>query len=257
MIVAPGDFVRAAAVLEELGFARSWGVSGKVVSYQESYTKNVDITGEHVIDLHRRFNNSELISNLFTYAELRASAVPLPGLCPDALAADPVRALLISCVHRAVHAAVPYNVNDVVYHDPDRLIWLFDIHLLANALEPAQWNDVVDIALVKGLGQITGEGLERAATLLGTTVPSLVRERLKVSGEAVAGYLSAGSLRRSWIDFRAVPGVVLKFRLIREVVFPPMAYMQARFDEPRSILLPWLYLKRLLLGFVGRLTASQ
>ena len=45
MIVAPGDVIKAAAALEELEFIRSGGVSGDVVSYQDSYAKDVDVTG--------------------------------------------------------------------------------------------------------------------------------------------------------------------------------------------------------------------
>ena len=257
MIVAPGDVIKAAAALEELGFIRSGGISGDVVSYQDSYAKDVDVTGAHAIDLHRRFNNSELISNLFTYAELRSSAVPIPGLCPGALAADPVRALLISCVHRAVHAAVPYYVDDVQLLDADRLIWLYDIHLQAGGLDRRQWNSLVSLARAKGLARISRDGLERAEKLFGTEIPAIVKDQLAVSGEPVAYYLAAGSLERSWIDFRAVPGLRRKVRLIREMVFPPAAYMRARFEEPRPVLLPWLYARRLLGGAARRLTMSR
>jgi Uncharacterised nucleotidyltransferase len=150
MIVARQDWRRASETLIAFGFRPNTSVSGEFVSYQDSYTKELE-GGRHTIDLHRRINNSELLSHLFSYTELRAGACPLPTMCNGALTVGPVHALLLACLHPATHKYNPYIVDDVAYYGGDRLIWHYDVHLLAQSFTPSQWQGFVDRAVAKGL----------------------------------------------------------------------------------------------------------
>ena len=67
------------ALLQSAGFVRNTGVSGEFVSYQANYTRRCPGGGTHALDLHWRINNSELLSHLFTYEELRSTT---PRRCP-------------------------------------------------------------------------------------------------------------------------------------------------------------------------------
>jgi hypothetical protein len=250
MIVAHQDWGHASETLVALGFRRNTGVSGEFVSYQDSYTKETEDGGQHTIDLHRRINNSELLSCLFSYAELRAEACPLPALCQGALAAGPVHALLLACLHPATHKHNPYIVDDVAYYGGDRLIWHYDVHLLAQSFTPAQWQDFVDRAVAKGLCATSLEGLESAAACYETRCPDVVRRALAKTGEPVAVYLKAGRLRQSWIDFSAIPGLADRLRFVRELVFPPMAYMRAKYAQSPDVWLLWLYARRAAAGLI-------
>ena len=107
MIVTHQDWGRASETLVALGFRRNTGVSSEFVSYQDNYTKETQGGGQHTIDLHRRINNSELLSRLFSYSELQAEAWPLPALCKGALAAGRVHALLLAGLHPATHRGLP------------------------------------------------------------------------------------------------------------------------------------------------------
>jgi Uncharacterised nucleotidyltransferase len=190
MIVAPQDWGRASEALVALGFRRDTGVSGEFVSYQDSYTKEVD-SGRHTIDLHRRINNSELLSRLFSYAELRAEACSLPELCDGALGAGPVHALLLACLHPATHKHNPYFVDGIAYYGGDRLIWLYDLDLLLQSFAQAQWQEFVDQATAKGLCAISLDAIDQAAACYGTRCPDFVRRALTKTGERVATYLTA------------------------------------------------------------------
>lgn len=105
----------------------------------------------------------------------------------------------------------------------------------------------------KGLCATSLEGLQRAAKILGTECPPAVMKALATTNEAVAGYLDASSLRRSWIDFMAVPSLIGKLRLIRETVFPSRDYMRRKFAASRVRWLPWLYVRRAVAGVASRL----
>ena len=121
--------------------------------------------------MHWRINNSELLSRLFTYEELLAHARPQPKLGPHALAAGPVHALLLACMHRATHKQNPYYVDGMAYYSGDRLIWLYDIHLLLGVLTPAEIDYFIRLASIKGLRAVCLEGIERAQNSFHSSVP--------------------------------------------------------------------------------------
>ena len=250
LIIPIEEKERVHQVLAGLGFDRRLGMTGEFVSYQASYTRDDPMSGSHTLDLHWKINNSELLSRLFTYDELRRDAQPLPRLCPQALATSPVHALLLACMHRATHRQNPYYVGGEAHHDADRLIWLYDIHLLAGALNDVEWERVASLARDKGLGAVCLEGMLRATECFGTPYPGPVTTVLSDStgAEAAARYLDGGKLRQQWLDFLALGDFSRRLTFLREVAFPPPGYMRARYPEAESSPLARLYLKRAVAG---------
>jgi hypothetical protein len=259
VIVRSQDRAQVHEALASLGFKRSMGVSGEFISYQAGYSRDCPGSGQHDIDVHWRITNSQLLSKLFSYEELRSKAVSLPHLCTDAVAAGPVHALLIACMHRAVHKQTPYYVDSVTHYSGDRRIWLYDIHLLAGTLTCAQWQEVLSLARHKGLSSVCLEGLERAQTCFQTSIPEFVSTGLAHSGgrETVSIYLDASNLRQLWMNFSAMDSVSNRVGFIRELVFPPIAYMRTKYPDARPSRLPWLYARRALGGLIKRLSVSQ
>jgi hypothetical protein len=256
IIVSPGDARVTGEVLQSLGFKRGQGVSGELISYQDSYALTVEGGGKHSIDLHRRINNSELLMRLFSYEELRAEAHPLPQLCVEALAVGPKHALLLACLHRSVHRNYPYHVDGVTYYGGNRLIWLYDIHLLAQSFTPLQWRDFAGSATEKGLCATSLDGIDCAAKHFSTHCPDDVRHSLSKTGEPEAIYLAAGPVRQCWIDFLAIEGAAGRLRYAQELVFPSAAYMRAKYAQISPARLPWQYARRAAAGFIKRLSQN-
>lgn len=254
LIIAPADVERADTVLTGLGFTRAMAVSGEFVSYQASYIREQD-GDSHALDLHWRINNSEVLAQLFTYDELRAQARSLPKLGPHALAASPVHALLLACMHRSTHKQNPYYVDGVAHFGGDRLIWLYDIHLLAGSFTDGQWNEFVRLSELKGLRAVCLEGFEHARACFHTEFPEAVVTALSDSGpaEPAALYLGGSRARQQWMDFRAIAGGGNKLRFLRESVFPSETYMRHKYPEARPDWLPWLYLRRAFGGVAKKL----
>ena len=246
LIIAPDAMARVDVAFRELGFVRDNAISGDYVSYQACYTREEDGGEAHTLDLHWRINNSELLSRLFSYDELRGQAQALPKLCPQALAASPVHALLLASMHRATHKQNPYYVDGVAHYGGDRLIWLYDIHLLAKSFTGAQWDEFLRLAESKGLRAVCLEGMERARACFRTEYPERVLAALARTGNAepAALYLNGGRLRQQQMDFLAISGTRNKLRFLRESVFPPEAYMRHKYPDVRLGWLPWLYLRR-------------
>lgn len=246
LIISPADKTRGLDALGSLGFVRVATASRELSSYQASYTLQVVGGGSHTLDVHWRISDSELLSRLFSYDELRQQAWPLPALSPHALAAGPVHALLLACMHRATHMETPYYVDGVAYFSGNRLIWLYDIHLLAQSMTAEQWAAFSEIAERKGLRAVCLDGIERTRACFHTAVPEHVLAALARRGptEIVASYLNAGIAKRHWMDFWAMEGAAGRLRLVRELFFPSDVYMRGRFPDAKVKWLPWLYVRR-------------
>jgi len=259
LIVAPESRGAVDTTLTALGFIRDMAVSGDFVSYQACYTREEDDDEAHTLDLHWRVSNSELLAQLFTYDELHRHAQALPKLCPQALAASPVHALLLACMHRATHKQNPMYVQGVAHYGGDRLIWLYDIHLLANSFTAAQWDEFSRLAKVKGLRAVCLEGFENAHTRFHTKFPDAVVAALARRGiaEPAASYLGGSRLRQQWMDFCAIAGGRNKLRFLHESVFPSETYMRHKYPDARVGWLPWLYLRRAVGGVAKKLRASR
>lgn len=245
LVIAHNERQRVHDTLLALGYQRNTGVSGDFVSYQASYTSEAD-GGAHTLDLHWKINNSQLLSQLFSYDELRTAAEPLPALCPHALGASRVHALLLACMHRATHRQNPYYVDGVALYEGNRLIWLYDLHLLGNQLSEAQWQEFCVLAERKGLQAVSLDGMQQATLAFHTRYPDFVIAALARPGpaEPAADYLNGGKLRQQWMDFCALGTASRRLHFLRELVFPPPEYMRAKYGRRASGWLPWLYLRR-------------
>jgi hypothetical protein len=256
VLVAPGYEKAAIEALRALGWKQAMGSGGELASYQCSLVRTLDGV-QHVIDLHWRISNSQVLAKLFEHASLLRASVELPRLAHGARAAGAVDALLIACMHRAAHLAAPYYVNGEAHQEPDRLIWLMDIHLLASGFTDDQWRTFLSQAQEKGLSAVCLEGLQRAQHSWGTPIPEVVSQTLKgADNDLTSNYLRAGPLRQQWLDFFAVQGWRQRSRLLGDILFPAASYMHARFPDTR-LPLALLYVRRAFTGFARRLLRTS
>ena len=241
--------------LESLGYSCWLGVKGEFVNNTAVYNRADPITGTHELDVHWRISNSYFLSKLFTYDELLSEARSLPAFGRDALAAGPVHALLIACMHRAVKKQSPYFVEGKEYNSGARLIRLFDIHLLLGELRPAQHDAFLRLAMEKGLEEVCLEAIEHARASFHSFVPKSLceaRSRLRQT-EVASRYLSGSATYQYYLNFLAVEGVGNKVSFLRQLFFPPEKYMRAMYSEVQPDWLPWLYLRRAIIEICNRL----
>ena len=248
---------RAAAAhqaLVERGFAPQDGISGEFVSYQRNYRRSCSDGTTHVIDLHWKINNSQLLSRLFTHEELWAQSQPLPALGAAARAPSYLHSLLIACMHRATHRVAPYYVDHEAHHDPDRLIWLWDVHLLAGVLSPAERQTLPSAADRKGLLCLVQDSLAAAATAFASTAAADLASTLPADSapSAVARYLDSPWLKQQWMDVLALPDTRSRLRFLRETLFPDAAYLRGKYGDSASAI-GWLHARRTIAGLRSRL----
>jgi hypothetical protein len=234
-----------------------WNAELAAPSNQTTYTCTTKDGSRHVIDAHWRLNNSHLLSQTLTWEELWPASVPLPQLSPHARGLGTVHATLFASLHRCTHSANPYYVDDEAHHEPNRLIWLYDIALLARELTAREWDELVTIATKREMRRVCLDTFLAARSRTGALVPDKVIAALSAPApaERVWHYLTAGRLRRHWMDTRAIPSMLGRAQYAQSLVFPGADYMQRKYAAGSPQWLPYLYARRAVGGLVKALKA--
>ena len=240
LLIRTEDVAATSAVLESIGFHRTVRPIGEHVTHQRTYLRTT-CGVESAFDVHWKIADPQAFADLFPYAELRRAAVPLPALGPHAIAPSEVHALLIACAHRVAH-----------HYDDDTLIFLCDIDVLARRLGSTDWDRVVALAAQKRMRAVTARGLDLARRLLGTPIPDDVHPALDSArgSETTAAYLDPG-LRRVdilWSDLHALGSWRARVKLLREHIVPTPDFIRRSYGATSTIVLPALYIHRVLRG---------
>jgi hypothetical protein len=240
LLVAASEVVAAQTVLGRLGYVRPPETSGRLVSYQSHYHK-VDGHGvTHAFDLHWRISNLQGLANRLTFQELWTHRIPLAALGSSAVTVNDVHALLLALVHWAGHHPGSRN-----------LLWIYDLHVLASRLTSEEMRQVQEIAGARGLGRIAADGLTLARDCFGTAAVDPVIDALRARAHEDAALVIQGpwtQARLLRLDLDALPTWRARGRLIREHLLPSTGYMRARYGVRSNLLLPGLYLWRVLRG---------
>ena len=258
-LLIPRDRRREAELtLARLGYAKSMGVEGELISYQATWSRSDTLGATHHLDIHWRINNSQILAKTLDYDELMARAAPLPALGPHARALAPVHALLFACIHRAGHANAPFYVDGIAQSGGDRLIWLYDIHLLVSRMAVEDLDEFVALAASKRIRGICADALQRSRDCFATPLPAHVIDALKAPGpvEPSARYLSGGRARQMLGDFLALERWSERVGWLRELAFPAAGYMRSKYPHRAGDWLPVLYARRALSG-VAHLLSSR
>ncbi len=231
------------SAMAPLGYAEARLSGGELLFCQFQMMRR-DVFGlDHTFDFHWRISTQSLFANVLGYDEVAAAAEPLPALGPAALRAGIVHALLLACIHPAMH-----------HRNASRPIWLYDIHLLVSRLDAAELDRFADLAIARGVAAICASQLSAASARFHTAIPGRVRNRLQSTGtaEPSAAYLRPA---RRWhhelaANLRGHQRTPDRLRLLGEVLLPSPRYMRGsyRLGGLGSVLLPALYIHRILYG---------
>ena len=237
------DLPKTHRVFAALGYVRPPEVSGELVSYQCHYHKRDRLGITHTYDVHWKISNIQSLANRLTFDELWNERVPVRSLGLPAVTPCAVHALMLALVHRAGH-----------HHGSRRLLWLYDLHLITAGLTAGEWIALQELSDARSLGEIARHGLLAAHEWFETAGA----DRLACgTGRRMedARIAAAASDRRRWSqvdvlrsDLRALPDWRARGRLLREHMFPSAMYMRARYGVQSNVLVPALYLWRIMRG---------
>lgn len=242
LLVRAADLDRAGAVLVACGYQRSDALSsGTFVSHQLAFERT-DVHGvRHVIDLHWKTANPQLLADALRFEDLWQGATPVPALGPAARVPARAASIALACVHRLAH-----------HQGHDRLIWLYDLELLTASLTPGEWTSLVALASARRVAGLCLHGLREARTRLGSALPEAVERSLEAaaSGEPSRRYLERTVGRGAVLvsDLAALRSWRARLQLLREHVFPPPAFLRHRYGGDTRWPLSALYVHRVITG---------
>ena len=242
LLVRHGDVPAASLALRSCGYVKSAALStGDLVSHQIAFERIDAHDVHHVVDLHWKIVNPQVVADALAFDDLWQRSQPAPELGLQARVPSAIDSIALGCVHRLAH-----------HQGHDRLIWLYDLDLLAAHLQPADWFVLRDVACAQRIAGFCLDGLRSAREYFGTSIPKDVEDALAAAApsEPSRAYLDGPVTRkhvlmsdlamlRTWRD---------RVRLVREHAFPPQAFMQQRYGTRARWVLPALYVHRLVAG---------
>ncbi len=237
----PDDAKRAWKILHARGYQRPNTISGQQVSQQFSCHRSASTGLPLAFDLHWQTNNRPLLARALPPSELFDFSIPLPALGPSARTLSYSHALLLACVHRLAHKRE--NLHN-------RLIWLYDIYLMMQKKTQSDWQNVLHMTKEKKLSQALLDGLQTSGDYFGEKIPGSIQEELKKQGqgEYFTPESQSSRLRSELSRFKSLRGWKPRLLLLKEHLFPSPDYILKKYQTTNPLLLPWLYIKRIVQG---------
>jgi hypothetical protein len=233
LLIAEDDCEAMRALMHELGYESQLTSGDTLAVRQQSFRRE-----GHVYDVHWDVTNSPVVRDALPFDELLRRAIAVPRISARALSPSHGDALLLACLHRVAH-----------HHDNERLIWLFDIHLLRERMSrdehAAFWRHAADRRVVT----ICEHSIALAEEWFGRTSHDRASDWLpdeeRLRDEPSAALLDRSRTRAAHLgsDLKAL-GWRARMRRLRELAFPPVAFMRQSFPSAPVVLLPALYVWR-------------
>ena len=241
LLIPESARVQTTAALQAIGYVRPTETDGDLIVSQFHFTRRERPGIEHALDIHWRISNVIAFACVLSYDEIAREAVPLRAAGPHAFGPSAAHSLIIACVHRVAHHA-----------DSLHLLWLYDIHLLANSLDVREQARVAELAAARRVRAVCTVSLQHAARAFGGVSADLAARIAPPPGtrEPTTAFLE-DRLRLVDVltaDLKALDRWADRLRLLGEHAFPSREYMFARYGTRRTLLLPWLYLRRMVAG---------
>ncbi len=242
LLVSRDDVPEATRALESCGYARSDALtSGSLVSHQIAFERVDAHDVHHVVDLHWKIVNPQMLADSLPFDDLWQTAQRAPSLGPAARVPSAVASIALGCIHRLAH-----------HQGHDRLVWLFDLRLLSDPFCDADWEALTQLAGQRGIAGLCLDGLRQSRDRLGGRLPEPVEATLAISAPAEPSrvYLQGTVHKRDVLvsDLSALGDWGSRLRLLREHAFPPAAFIRQRYGVDNPWPLPALYLHRLMSG---------
>ena len=241
LLVSAAAVRTASTVLSACGYVRSDALNtASLVTHQIAFERVDEHDINHVVDLHWKIANPQVVADAVSFEDLWMRARSAPALGPAARVPGIAESIMLACVHRLAH-----------HQGHDRLIWLYDLKLLSSQLDNTQWDALCSLAVARGIAALCLDGLREARARVGGSLPPAAELALAAAApnEESRSYVQQRVRKRDVLvsDLRLLDWGS-RLQLVRGHLFPPAAFIRHRYRTKHRLLLPAFYLHRLLTG---------
>jgi hypothetical protein len=238
LLVAEPALGAVREAMQRLGFRENMTSGDEHGVRQTTFLRAGALGVEHAYDVHWAVTNTPLFAPVLRDDDLRRRAVAIPRLGPHAKGLERADALLLACIHRVAH-----------HYDSDRLIWLADIALLRDRMSAEEhgrfWRMAAEgrvVAVCSRSIQLADEWMSRPRRDLAEQWLSGDEiERDEPSRAFLDRQITLGGVMAA--DLRALPWRA-RLQRLRQLAFPPAAFIRKSFPARSPALLPLLYVYR-------------
>ena len=230
LVIARADIEAARRALGSLGYTATASCHDLFSQFEMQKADRFGLV--HAFDVHWKISTQPVFEHVLTYDEMIPRARRVPSLGPHAITAGHVDALLLACIHTAMH-----------HRNEQRVLWLYDAHLLASALTRDDFRELARRAKQKGVAAVCAHQLRLAQTVFQAPVPAdVIADLHENADEPSARYLAS---QRRWhhelaSSIRALPRIGDRVALLRDVLLPRRSYMLGAYGLRGKPLAPWL-----------------
>jgi Uncharacterised nucleotidyltransferase len=234
---------RTERVLASQGWVRDAESDREFASAQRHYAKDLGAAGIERVDLHWRMVNPPALAHVLAFDDVRPRAMAISQLGPAARTLTAGDALFLACLHLAVHHG----------DDAAHLLWLMDLHLLARALDATERARFLALVARGSMRDVCRSCLEAAHDCFqGTATSTLIADLAALPPDATSSYARPSTKATLLIaDLLALPTWRRRAILLREHLFPSIAYLRSKYPACPRALLPFAAIYRIIVGVPG------
>jgi hypothetical protein len=219
LLIESSQWDSALQGVKELGYMTAPCLNWGSLSFERCFVPRVKRTSSLSIELHLRLNNRSPLC-AFEYDELLEDAVTPEGIDFPFLMPDPVKHLIIVCLHRMGHHA-----------SDRRFAWILDMYFLIQNFSTADWKELLVLAEQKKVATVLAHNLKDMQRITSMVIPQQVLEKMdwiaQTHVEPSAIYTKdrrskGGDFFRRWME---IPSFKDKGAYLLRWLCPPQDYM--------------------------------
>lgn len=222
-------------LMARLGYQERPSWAGDLHQSQTMFQKR--IVPEVVLswDVHWLLSNRFTLGSRFEWNELIATSQSLPALTRSARGLSIPWALLHACIHLVGH-----------HEGEERLIWDWDLRLLVRSLSADELGELRLLAREHDVDEMVADALGHAEMAGVMEVPS------DLLFESAGRSSQNRRVLRMWSELKSLPGIGLKLRWARQLLFPGRRNLESRYGRRIPlVLLPLFTAHRWISGAAG------
>lgn len=247
ILVNEKDLDTIKLIFVELGYRLENSTEKSLLSFQFSALQDSDTGHTLVFDIHYRISNSSQYERYFDFDSLYEKSTVIPQFDDiQAKGLSVADAYTFACVHLQGH---------LMQGDPIKPIWLYDIHLLINKLSEENHSQIVkqfECFDSHDLGSICRYWSDMVCQYFKTQM----YEELRVT---LSRYPDITDKQRSnpvmllWSQAKYLPDNRAKLKFLKQLFIPAATRIKQKYPGSK-VWLPLLYLRRILDGFLSRVS---